>query len=117
MSITRSVFVLTAGLWSAMFVTRGLASPPEASAQAPVAMAMAASAAAPQQAPPTAKPGYLGSEACPHCPKGKVYPQKEPSPLLRIPGIDRLQVAPLEHPGAHTHPTSLTPSIHPVKTR
>ena len=26
-------------------------------------------------------------EGCPHCPNGKVYPQKEPSTLLRITGV------------------------------
>jgi hypothetical protein len=31
--------------------------------------------------------GVASGEACPHCPKGKVYPQKEPSPLLRITGV------------------------------
>ena len=31
--------------------------------------------------------GVASGEACPHCPNGKVYPQKEPSPLLRITGV------------------------------
>ena len=31
--------------------------------------------------------GVASGETCPHCPNGKVYPQKEPSPLLRITGV------------------------------
>lgn len=31
--------------------------------------------------------GAASGECCPHCPKGKVYPQKEPAPLLRITGV------------------------------
>lgn len=31
--------------------------------------------------------GVASGEGCPHCPKGKVYPQKEPSTLLRITGV------------------------------
>ena len=31
--------------------------------------------------------GAASGEGCPHCPKGKVYPQKEPSTLLRITGV------------------------------
>jgi hypothetical protein len=34
---------------------------------------------------PSLKPG----DACPECPKGKVYPQKEPRPLVRIVGQRR----------------------------
>jgi len=31
--------------------------------------------------------GVASGETCPHCPNGKVYPQKEPSQLLRITGV------------------------------
>jgi hypothetical protein len=31
--------------------------------------------------------GVASGESCPHCPNGKVYPLKEPSPLLRITGV------------------------------
>ncbi len=31
--------------------------------------------------------GVASGEVCPHCPNGKVYPQKEPSTLLRITGV------------------------------
>jgi len=31
--------------------------------------------------------GVASGEGCPHCPNGKVYPQKEPSTLLRITGV------------------------------
>ena len=31
--------------------------------------------------------GVASGETCPHCPNGKVYPLKEPSPLLRITGV------------------------------
>ncbi len=75
MSITKYGLVLTAGLWGALFVTRGFASPPEASTPAPVAVAVEAPAAAPQQpaaqtAPATPLAGYTGSEACATCHEG-----------------------------------------------
>jgi len=31
--------------------------------------------------------GKVSGESCPHCPNGKVYPQKEPATLLRITGV------------------------------
>jgi len=31
--------------------------------------------------------GNASGESCPHCPNGKVYPQKEPATLLRITGV------------------------------
>ena len=72
MSIAKYIFVLTAGLWGAVFVTRGFASPPtsppEGSAPAPVTVV--AAAAAPQQAPPAAKPGYIGADVCATCHEG-----------------------------------------------
>jgi len=36
---------------------------------------------------PVPMEGAASSAACPHCPNGKVYPLKEPSPLLRITGV------------------------------
>ena len=35
--------------------------------------------------------GNASGEPCPHCPNGKVYPLKEPSPLLRIVGVAPIQ--------------------------
>ncbi len=37
--------------------------------------------------------GPASGEACPHCPKGKVYPVKEPSILLRITGVAPFQAS------------------------
>jgi DmsE family decaheme c-type cytochrome len=75
MSITKYVFVLTAGLWGALFVTRGFASPPTSLPPAPVAVEAAASVPAPSETPPQAAPqtpqaGYIGAEACATCHEG-----------------------------------------------
>jgi hypothetical protein len=40
---------------------------------------------------PVALEGTASGEPCPHCPNGKVYPLKEPSPLLRITGVAPIQ--------------------------
>jgi hypothetical protein len=36
---------------------------------------------------PVSLPGAASGEPCQHCPNGKVYPLKDPSPLLRITGV------------------------------
>ncbi len=36
---------------------------------------------------PVALEGNASGEPCPHCPNGRVYPVKDPSPLLRITGV------------------------------
>lgn len=40
---------------------------------------------------PVALEGEASGEPCPHCPNGKVYPVKDPSPLLRIVGVAPIQ--------------------------
>lgn len=42
---------------------------------------------------PVSIEGPASGEACPHCPKGKVYPVKEPSTLLRITGVAPFQAS------------------------
>ena len=37
--------------------------------------------------------GNASGEPCPHCPNGKVYPQKEPATLLRITGVAPFKAA------------------------
>ena len=42
---------------------------------------------------PVLMEGPASGEGCPHCPKGKVYPVKEPSTLLRITGVAPFQAS------------------------
>ena len=71
MSITRIAFILTMGLWGAVFVSRGAASPPESRIpEMPPAIEAAAPADSPQQAPATPPKGYIGAEACATCHEG-----------------------------------------------
>ena len=64
MAITRFVFLLTAAMWSAVFATRGFASPPAASPPLPAVV----EAAAPEQtAPSQPQAGYVGAETCATC--------------------------------------------------
>lgn len=42
---------------------------------------------------PVALEGNASGEPCPHCPNGKVYPIKDPSPLLRITGVAPIQAS------------------------
>jgi len=42
---------------------------------------------------PVPMEGPASGEVCPHCPKGKVYPVKEPSTLLRITGVAPFQAS------------------------
>jgi len=45
---------------------------------------------------PVALEGNASGEPCPYCPNGKVYPVKDPSPLLRIVGVAPIQATVFE---------------------